>query len=53
MIFGKWDERTSSRHDSKGASPTPVSGGPVSGTTAPVSDPAKKTISAVGERAAD
>ena len=53
MIFGKWDERAGGRHDSKGASPAPVSAGPVSGTTAPVSDPAKKTISAVGERAAD
>ncbi len=53
MIFGKWDERAGGRHDSKGTSPAPVSAGPVSGTTAPVSDPAKKTISAVGERAAD
>jgi hypothetical protein len=57
MIFGKWDERSTGRHDSKITVP-PVTVPPVSSTTAatasaPASDPAKKAISAVGDRAAD
>jgi hypothetical protein len=56
MSFGKWDERSTSRHDSKITVP-PVSVPPATTTTTttsgPVSDPAKKAISAVGERAAD
>jgi uncharacterized protein YacL len=56
MIFGKWDERATGRHDSKITVP-PVSVPPTSSTTTaasgPASDPAKKTISAVGDRAAD
>jgi uncharacterized protein YacL len=51
MIFGKWDERGSSRHDSK--SPPPVTPPPVSGTGGPASDPAKKQTPAVADRAAD
>jgi uncharacterized protein YacL len=42
MIFGKWDERTGSRHDSKGISPPPVTV-PTAPTTGGVaSDPGKK-----------
>jgi len=56
MIFGKWDERATGRHDSKITVP-PVSVAPTSTTTTaasgPASDPAKKAISAVGDRAAD
>src|SRR3984885_2054909 len=56
MIFGKWDERATGRHDSKITVP-PVSVPPTSTTTTtaagPASDPAKKAISAVGDRAAD
>jgi uncharacterized protein YacL len=51
MIFGKWDERSTGRHDSKSSSPVPITA-PTSGVTAPVSDPAKKTP-AVADRAAD
>jgi len=39
MIFGKWDERAAGRHDSKGASPVPVSTPPVAGNNGPPSDP--------------
>jgi uncharacterized protein YacL len=51
MIFGKWDERGTGRHDSK--SPPPVTAPPVSGTGGPPSDPAKKQTPAVADRAAD
>jgi uncharacterized protein YacL len=51
MIFGKWDERATGRHDSK--SPPPVTAAPVSGTGGPPSDPAKKPAPAVADRAAD
>jgi len=50
MIFGKWDERASGRHDSKAPPSVPIS--PASGTSGPASDPAKKPAS-VAERAAD
>jgi uncharacterized protein YacL len=50
MIFGKWDERATGRHDSK--APPSVPTAPVSGTSGPTSDPAKKPPS-VAERAAD
>ena len=50
MIFGKWDERASSRHDSKAPPSVPMP--PASGTSGPTSDPAKKPTS-VAERAAD
>src|SRR5271163_2930862 len=53
MIFGKWDERATGRHDSKGSSPPPVTAPPAPGTGGPASDPAKKTTPAVAERAAD
>jgi hypothetical protein len=57
MIFGKWDERATGRHDSKITVP-PVSTPPTTTSTptttsGPASDPAKKAISAVGDRAAD
>ena len=51
MIFGKWDERGTGRHESKSSSP--VAAPPVSGTSGPPSDPAKKQAPAVAERAAD
>jgi hypothetical protein len=50
MIFGKWDERASGRHDSKAPPSVPMP--PASGTSGPSSDPAKKPTS-VAERAAD
>jgi len=50
MIFGKWDERASGRHDSK--TPPSVPMPPASGTSGPTSDPAKKPTP-VAERAAD
>src|SRR5208282_1000293 len=52
MIFGKWDERGISRHDSK-ASPPPVTVPTTTGTNGPPSDPAKKPTSAVVDRTAD
>jgi len=48
MIFGKWDERGTSRHDSK-ATPPPVAAPAVATGTG--SDPAKKPAAA--DRAAD
>jgi uncharacterized protein YacL len=45
MIFGKWDERGSSRHDSK--SPPPVTPPPVSGTDASSSRPRRRLRSAL------
>ncbi len=53
MIFGKWDERATSRHDSKTTAPLPVAVPPATGTNGPPSDPAKKPTPAVAERAAD
>ncbi len=53
MIFGKWDERSASRHDSKVSTPTPVvvSSGASNG---PVSDAGQKKIAPLPiERAAD
>ena len=52
MIFGKWDERTTGRHDTKGVLPPPVVAPPATGTSGPPSDPAKKPTS-VADRAAD
>ncbi len=53
MIFGKWDERATSRHDSKATAPLPVAVPPATGTNGPPSDPAKKPTPAVADRAAD
>ncbi len=53
MIFGKWDERGTGRHDSKGTSPPPVVVPPATGTSGAPSDPAKKPTPAVVDRAAD
>jgi uncharacterized protein YacL len=50
MIFGKWDERATGRHDSK--LPPPVAVPPVPGTSGLPSDPAKKPTS-VADRVAD
>ena len=49
MIFGKWDERATSRHDSKPGVPIPA---PISstGTNGPVSDPGKKQSPLLAER---
>ena len=51
MIFGKWDERGTGRHDAKSPPPAPVP--PASGTGGSPSDPGKKQTSAVIDRAAD
>jgi hypothetical protein len=51
MIFGKWDERMTGRHDSK-ASPPPVTV-PATGTNGPPPDAAKKPTPAVIDRAVD
>jgi uncharacterized protein YacL len=50
MIFGKWDERATGRHDSKGASPAPISATQPIPIPGPPSDPLKKPVT---ERAAD
>jgi hypothetical protein len=50
MIFGKWDERATGRHDSKGASPPPMAATQPIPVAGPPSDPAKKPVT---ERAAD
>jgi uncharacterized protein YacL len=54
MIFGKWDERATGRHDSKGTSPPAVAVlPPATGTSGAPSDPAKKPSPAAADRAAD
>src|SRR6202049_1113165 len=50
MIFGKWDERATGRHDSKAPPSVPMPPSP--GTGGPTSDPAKKPPS-MADRAAD
>jgi len=50
MIFGKWDERATGRHDSK--LPPPVAVPPVPGAAGSPSDPAKKPPT-MADRAAD
>jgi uncharacterized protein YacL len=52
MIFGKWDERAASRHDSKASTPTPVVV-PAAAPSGPASDPGKKTAPLPIDRAAD
>ena len=52
MIFGKWDERGASRHDSK-VSPPPTTVPTVTATNGPASDPAKKPTTAVADRAGE
>jgi uncharacterized protein YacL len=49
MIFGKWDERATARHDSKPGVPI---AGPISstGTNGPISDPGKKPSPLLAER---
>jgi uncharacterized protein YacL len=49
MIFGKWDERATSRHDSKPGVPiaAPISS---TGTNGPTSDPGKKPSPLLAER---
>jgi uncharacterized protein YacL len=54
MIFGKWDERGASRHDSKASTPGPVTVPPTTASSAgPPSDPGKKTAPLPIERAAE
>ena len=53
MIFGKWDERGTIRHDAKGVSPPSVAVLPPTGVGAPPSDQAKKSAPAVADRADD
>src|SRR5438876_6520582 len=50
MIFGKWDERATRRHDAKAPPSLPMP--PAPGTSGPTSDPAKKTTP-VADRVAD
>jgi hypothetical protein len=57
MIFGKWDERTTGRHDSKSAATAPlvippVTVPPPTGSSAPPSEAPKKPPSVV-DRVAD
>ena len=51
MIFGKWDERASGRHESKSPPPVPVAVPTAPIAAGPASDPAKKPV--VADRAAD
>jgi uncharacterized protein YacL len=51
MIFGKWDERGGGHRTS--SSPPPVATTPVPGIATAPSEPVKKPVPAVGERAAD
>jgi uncharacterized protein YacL len=58
MIFGKWDERSGARHDSKVSTPVPVPAVQPPATNGPVSDPlnsalAKKTAPLPIDRAAE
>ena len=53
MIFGKWDERTGSRHESKSITTPPVTVTPATGTTGMPTDPAKKVSPLSIDRAAD
>ena len=59
MIFGKWDERMTGRHDAKAVS-SPLTSSPpavpvpsVPGTSGTPADPAKKSPSAAIDRSAD
>jgi uncharacterized protein YacL len=57
MIFGKWDERTTGRHDAKGLPSASLAAPPVAvpattGSSGP-SDPAKKPTPAVADQSAD
>ncbi len=51
MIFGKWDERGTGRHDSKAPPPAVVP--PAVATNGPPSDPGKKPMPAVVDRPVD
>jgi hypothetical protein len=59
MIFGKWDERATGRHDSKAALPSPLivppaTVPPATGTSGSGSDPGKKAAAPAGaDRALD
>jgi uncharacterized protein YacL len=50
MIFGKWDERVISRHDSKPGVPIPSPLSSSTGTNGPTSDPGKKPSPLLTER---
>jgi uncharacterized protein YacL len=53
MIFGKWDERTGSRHESKGIVTAPVPVPPATGTSGLPADAPKKPGPLSIDRAAD
>jgi uncharacterized protein YacL len=54
MIFGKWDERAASRHDTKASTPVPVPAPVPPGSNGPVSDPLNKKAAPLPlDRAAD
>ena len=53
MIFGKWDERSASRHDSKAMTPPPITVPPATGTSGLPSDATKKTAPMTIDRIVD
>ncbi len=53
MIFGKWDERMTVRHDAKAAPLPQVGALPLTPAGAPPSDPAKKSAPPVADGVAD
>ncbi len=53
MIFGKWDERTGSRHESKSITAPPITVTPATGTSGMPTDAPKKTSPLSIDRAAD
>jgi hypothetical protein len=53
MIFGKWDERSGSRHDSKPISTPPVTVPPTTAPTAVTADAPKKIAPLAIDRAVD
>jgi uncharacterized protein YacL len=53
MIFGKWDERGTGRHDAKAPVPPPVAAPTAAGANGPPPDPAKKPTSAIVDPVGD
>jgi uncharacterized protein YacL len=53
MIFGKWDERTTGRHDVKAAPPPQVAALPSTPPSQATPDPAKKSTLPMADRASD
>ena len=53
MIFGKWDERGTGRHDAKAPAPAPVAATPAAATNGPPFEPPKKPAPVATDRVAD